>query len=1092
MTTRVGTRVLRGPDWDAGDVDGGEGFLGTVTELLSNQKVRVQWDNGEESTCRTGSDGKFDLRVFDTAPVGVRHPSSKCDACGEEDIFGTLWRCRECTGCDLCTPCYSDDKHDLRHPFLRIDSAGDEGCAVPKRKTSVRVRAIGIFPGATVTRGKDWVWDDQDGGPGSEGEVTSYENASVDSSRCLVNVQWSSGLCNSYRLGFQGRVDLKFVEEEVGPFYYRDHLPVVDTSCTKLTDQSTGSTSLDSDNLTAILQGLATASSATSIRCAPPQPTATTDTTATEAATDDGDTASGEIQSEPPSLEDGAGAMQGRTIEDDDSWSEELSVGDMATVRVGEDKLKELQSDFGGCTARMVRCIGRTGEVTAISDTGAVSMKFGSTSKVKYRFNPVALMKVKKIDAGDVVRIKPDEEQVKLFNTRVGWKPEMAATLNKVGKVIKVDQDGDLLVKFNGCHYLYSPACCTLAPGATVDTVAAGSPQTGDTTKDSGVTSPGASEEKGDKQNMALFRMVRDMVIGDSAGSKSQGRTSMRALFGAIEMGDDSAVREMCQKDGTMLEREVEDLTPLIYATLRGKRSCVEALLELGADVNKASSNDHRKTPMSAALEGKDVTLAELLLERGADTTHVYNFGHTAAHIAVLRDQPFVIRALAKHGADMNAKDQFGDTPLHMAIERKKDAAMEALVSLPEVDLDIGDKRDFSAMQLTCYHNNPHALECILARDKSGTGRRRKGHSTALHIAATNDNVECVRLLIFNGEADINVRDNSQMTALHLACHRAKLQTVEALLELGADVNVADEDGDTPLHLCIGGKIEGYGKTEKAEVEVACRVQIANMLISRGAYVDVEDRKGRNPFSFGHTRVREGIKAFMRSNKGIVQTKSGAKVVDAIESLGRGKSRAELKEALKGVVLPCGVCGTPRSDVTLQPCQHRSVCSTCMDKVKQCPLCEEQVTEKIITGPDPYVTMAYLGFRVMRGPDWDAGDCDGGEGHLGILRELLSNQKVLVLWDTGQECTCRAGTDGKFDLRIFDTAQAGVRHPNTKCAVCGEVNFYGMAWRCKECTSCVLCSSCYNEDKHNLRHQFLRLDTYKSDGYGNLDKKRPT
>nr|KAG5689269.1 hypothetical protein BaRGS_005277 [Batillaria attramentaria] len=321
------------------------------------------------------------------------------------------------------------ENHQGRHPFLYGVSQVRDGI---KTFMKHKVRAIGIFPGATVTRGKDWVWDDQDGGPGSEGEVTSYENASVDSSRCLVNVQWSSGLCNSYRLGFQGRVDLKFVEEEV-----------------------------------------------------------------------------------------------------------------------------------------------------------------------------------KKIGAGDVVRIKPDEEQVKLFNTRVGWKPEMAATLNKVGKVIKVDQDGDLLVTFNGCHYLYSPACCTLAPGATVDSVAAGSPQTGDTTKDTKVTSPGASEEKGDKQNMALFRMVRDMVIGDSAGSKSQGRTSMRALFGAIEMGDDSAVREMCQKDGTMLEREVEDLTPLIYATLRGKRSCVEALLELGADVNVADEDGD--TPLhlciGGKIEGSDVTL---------------------------------------------------------------------------------------------------------------------------------------------------------------------------------------------------------------------------------------------------------------------------------------------------------------------------------------------------------------------------------------------------------------------------------------------------------------------------------------------------
>ena len=47
------------------------------------------------------------------------------------------------------------------------------------------------------------------------------------SSRNLVRVQWPGGVANSYRLGLDGKVDLKCVEEGVGPFYYRDHLPLL-------------------------------------------------------------------------------------------------------------------------------------------------------------------------------------------------------------------------------------------------------------------------------------------------------------------------------------------------------------------------------------------------------------------------------------------------------------------------------------------------------------------------------------------------------------------------------------------------------------------------------------------------------------------------------------------------------------------------------------------------------------------------------------------------------------------------------------------------------------------------------------------------
>ena len=70
MTAEAGMRVLRGPDWQGGDADGGEGHLGTIRALLGDGRVRVLWDNGQETTCKAGADGKYELRILDTAPVG--------------------------------------------------------------------------------------------------------------------------------------------------------------------------------------------------------------------------------------------------------------------------------------------------------------------------------------------------------------------------------------------------------------------------------------------------------------------------------------------------------------------------------------------------------------------------------------------------------------------------------------------------------------------------------------------------------------------------------------------------------------------------------------------------------------------------------------------------------------------------------------------------------------------------------------------------------------------------------------------------------------------------------------------------------------
>ena len=84
MEVQVGLRVVRGPDWESGNQDGGEGHVGTVVEVESTtsdqsvgQSVVIQWDCGERSTYRCGLEGKYDLRVLDSAPTGESAVSRK-------------------------------------------------------------------------------------------------------------------------------------------------------------------------------------------------------------------------------------------------------------------------------------------------------------------------------------------------------------------------------------------------------------------------------------------------------------------------------------------------------------------------------------------------------------------------------------------------------------------------------------------------------------------------------------------------------------------------------------------------------------------------------------------------------------------------------------------------------------------------------------------------------------------------------------------------------------------------------------------------------------------------------------------------------
>jgi len=56
---------------------------------------------------------------------------------------------------------------------------------------------------AKVVRGVDWKWRDQDGNPNGEGTITSeWRNGWID-------VTWDQGGSNSYRMGAEGKYDLK-------------------------------------------------------------------------------------------------------------------------------------------------------------------------------------------------------------------------------------------------------------------------------------------------------------------------------------------------------------------------------------------------------------------------------------------------------------------------------------------------------------------------------------------------------------------------------------------------------------------------------------------------------------------------------------------------------------------------------------------------------------------------------------------------------------------------------------------------------------------------------------------------------------------
>jgi E3 ubiquitin-protein ligase mind-bomb len=78
----------------------------------------------------------------------------------------------------------------------------------------------------------------------------------------------------------------------------------------------------------------------------------------------------------------------------------------------------------------------------------------------------------------------------------------------------------------------------------------------------------------------------------------------------------------------------------------------------------------------------------------------------------------------------------------------------------------------------------------------------------------------------------------------------------------------------------------------------------------------------------------------------------------------------------------------------------------------------------------------FAGARVVRGPDWDWGNQDGGEGKVGRVVDIRgwdseSGRSVAnVIWSSGSTNVYRLGHKGKVDLKCVQASSAGSYYVN--------------------------------------------------------------
>ena len=183
---------------------------------------------------------------------------------------------------------------------------------------------------------------------------------------------------------------------------------------------------------------------------------------------------------------------------------------------------------------------------------------------------------------------------------------------------------------------------------------------------------------------------------------------------------------------------------------------------------------------------------------------------YAGLHEAAAKGDVAEIEALIKDGEKPNIQDSTSRTPLHVAVYLRQHAAARALLKAG-ADPNRLEIDRYDIVTIAAVANDLEMLKIALENGASAKNVTSRYDGTALIAAAHLGHVEVVRTLIHSG-APLDHINKLGWTALIESIVLGDggprhSETLRALIEAGANVNLADRNGQTPISLA---RARGY------------------------------------------------------------------------------------------------------------------------------------------------------------------------------------------------------------------------------------------------------------------------------------------
>ena len=254
----------------------------------------------------------------------------------------------------------------------------------------------------------------------------------------------------------------------------------------------------------------------------------------------------------------------------------------------------------------------------------------------------------------------------------------------------------------------------------------------------------------------------------------------------------DVIMRHMCDT-GTATPEQIKTIATAIHATEKrglqvadhdGKYRLYINNIDCNIDCNLFIPDNPNEALLEAARRN-NLEFTQLSLALGADVNAPdKRYRNTALTYAAFNGYTEIVQALLDHpGVNVNAVDTFdGGTPLIGAARFGHTETVQALLAHPGVNVNAVDRYGFTALTTS--------------------------------VCSSDSRPETIKALLTHPGIDVNALQFGE-TALMIAARCGRTETVQTLLDLGADVNAVDRFGKTALMMAAE---EGHTETVQALV----------------------------------------------------------------------------------------------------------------------------------------------------------------------------------------------------------------------------------------------------------------------------------